>query len=166
MSWFTKEDTDFSLENLIDLLINVDNYVAAIYGRLLAFGVDIENESDVEIFLSDKENRRSVLNLKPVDEFIFSFVTDDLFIEKLNALTTDFDMSILSESGLLPMGWSLDSWVEENFVEWGTDSWSNPSISEINEFFGLFYGVLMPENGFYRIGWGSAYVMNFINCLR
>ena len=64
------------------------------------------------------------------------------------------------------MGWSLNNWVEESVLKWGTDLWSTPSISKINEFFGLVYGVLMPENGFNRLGWGSAYVMNFIDCFR
>ena len=165
-SWFKLGDAEFSLDRFFDLLINVDTYVATIYGRLLAFGIDIGNEMDIETFLAEEDNRKTVLNLKQVDEFVFSLVTQPSFIEKLNALTADFDISILSEAGLMPMGWSLNNWVEENVSKWGTDLWSTPSISKINEFFGLVYGVLMPENGFNRLGWGSAYVMNFIDCFR
>ena len=92
--WFKSGDAEFSLDRFFDVLINVDTYVAAIYGRLLAFGIDIGNEMDIETFLAEEENRRTVLNLKPVDEFVFSLVTHSSFIEKLNALTANFDISI------------------------------------------------------------------------
>ena len=47
-SWFKSGDAEFSLDRFFDVLINVDTYVAAIYGRLLAFGIDIGNEMDNE----------------------------------------------------------------------------------------------------------------------
>lgn len=158
-AWNVSMKTGVSLEMFFDLFLNVDTYVDFIFQRMAAFGVNVDNAFEVEFFLSDEKNQNRLLDMKAVDEFVFGFIKNPEFRNKLNVFVGDFDLSLFGE------GWSLANWFDTNFANSDQEGWFLSTAVSL-ELLNFFNQVVMRSFTAAGLDWSAAFVMNFINCAR
>ena len=162
-AWNVSMNTGVTLDMFFDIFLNVDTYIMLTNKRMAAFGVDIDNEFEVGVFLSDEKNRNRILDMKAADEFVFGFFKNDEFVNKLNVFSTDFDFNAIEGLGA---GWSLANWFDTNLANWGQEGWTYPSLNVSMELLAFFEQIVMVPFKAANLDWSTAFVMNFINCAR
>merc|ERR1711970_1699567 len=94
LEWNNMMETGLTIDGLLDLLNDAELVLEFYNKRMKAFGVDIDNEQQVEIWLANSKNRMATLDYMHIDYFVYGFVSNVEFRNKLEVFQEGFDMSV------------------------------------------------------------------------